>query len=433
MQKEFVVAIGRDASLMTYCRPDLIVTINRFELQGQYEVIAFNDFVEGNIFLPLYDTDLMNLLDGKTTQVEQRISAYMKHPRETIEKFQQYVYEKIEAMAGNRKIVINPYFNAYTGKMRERGFEIVGPSDDLAHKYARKVVAYELGQKTGVPVPEGMIVKNLREAIQFFKQCGSACFVASDDDPYYPTNFFVKSIDDFENKPEIAYLITKWMANSQSANSQILIGGKEIVYLGLSDQIIKHETKYYGNICPSILNEANQKKIEKYSLVLGKAMQADGLVGVVGFDWIENEKGEIFFIEINPRKNRSSSVLLNFLSSQNKNIFAYELAATRGDTIKDLKTEVLENIHWGMELFKSSAKIFIKNSLSEQIAENEFFSDIQGLRNAIYNWPLAGSEIENNLPDLARIVVSAGSREAVLTELEKSKNGIKELVIIFLK
>lgn len=406
-----MVGVGRDPALIAYCKPDLIITSNRVSLAEEIPMIALNDFVEGNPYLAMYDTDLMQACQNQL--IEQASP-------ESLAQFSEVIYQTIHLQAKDKQVLINPYYNAYTKGFRDQNFIILGPKDEIAYQYSRKVVAYQLGQQSNVPVPQGAIVHGTEGIKKFLRsqpKVTAGIFVASDNDPFYPVNLHIKNLTEIDQlKDGINYLVTTWMNRTNSPNSQVLIGKEEIVYLDLLDQIIKHDVKYYGNTFPSRSHFGAM--IKEYSLTLAQAMQKDGYRGIVGFDWIET-KDAVYLAEINPRKNRSTSMLINclnhFRDSASPELIELEITASTEKALPSFTSTIPDQFRWRMELYKIKTLATVIKEIKPKHSESKLFEQPQ-LVASILNFPATKTKLNANVPDIARIIMCSNSGESLSSE-----------------
>lgn len=418
MKNFFTVGIGRDPELISYCRPDLIITSNRVSIKEDIPIIALNDLIDDHPFLPIYDTAITEAIKNGNKE------------------FEELVFKEIDKRAQGKKIIINLYYNVHTKKLREKGYFVTGPSDELVYEYSRKVIAYKVAQENGIPVSDGKIVNNLKEVEEFLiqQQDNNGIFVASDLNPFQPINTYVKAREDLSGLPEnIKYLVTKWLPDCKnSPNSQVLIGPNKIFYLGSTDQIIKKNIKYYGNVYPSISSPEKQKEIKKYSLILARVMQKSGYRGVAGFDWIEILKGGIFFSEINPRKNRSSTMLINFLDHYrpkgSPSLVELEIQVSQGIDWDVDEWSAPHDVYWMMEVQRIYEKSKVINNILPKYSSNDIFNYPQKLKTSTLNFPPKGTILDPACPDIARIISVGKNYYEISQEIEKAKKEIADFL-----
>lgn len=414
----FTVAVGRDPSLLAYSNPDLVVTTNRYEQQAEKEVptIALNDFLAergvSRRLLELYDTDLMALLSDPShlTETGGRVGEdILPH----LAAFQAHVYSVIEQMAAGRQIVINPYHSVHAEHWRDKGYIVLGPDNTFALEHARKTTAHALAcaPETNVSCLGGEVATTVERARELFEEYGGDVFIASDDDPFFPDNRRVRSVADLDTLREgVPYLITKWKEGAvRSPNTQVLIGESDLLYLGQMDQILHKDVKYGGNTYPPSSPQNVQEQLKAQTLKLARALQAQGYRGVVGFDWIETQEGEIFFAETNPRKNRSSSLLFSILESVNPglSLAELELRAQQGGSVDIPEiARTKEGLYARMVTVPPSALLEVvdpKYRITEQeVYQRAAESDEPVV--AVVNIPIAGTAVEAGSANVTRIV-----------------------------
>ncbi len=394
---------------MSYCHPDLIVTSNRVPLYDDFPVIALNDFINDTPFLSIYDTDLMSAFVQYTSQA-QAPSYFSQEIFEALRPFQEAVFHAIEEGAKGRNVLINPYYNAFTDAFGMKGYDIVGPNDDIAYELSRKTSAFLLAQQAHVPAPEGTILSGKREVVSFYKEHTSkerGIFVASDDDPYHPTNIHITSEQECDQLQEDQkYLATVWQKCRNSQNTQVIIGKNQVFYLGVTDQIIKDDVKYYGNTYPTRSSSVVQNQLKKYTLQMASIMQGQGYRGIAGFDWIETQDGEVLFVEINPRKNRSTAMLIGFLERcrppDAQSIIELEIAASLDREWDTEEWPVPSDVQWSMEIIKAEEEMIINEDKKPAYSEVNIFSTEQA--ESILNYPEKGTVVSPANPDIARII-----------------------------
>ena len=435
-ENEFVVAIGRDPSILAHAKPDLVITTNELEGMENIETISLASFLHENKaeveqsirkLMPLYDTNFLALLfydpqnDGELNEKKQLENKYSHIPEEWLAQaasLQDKIHSLILEKAQGRKVVINPYHSAYAlpKKWSESGFILQSPDAKIAYEFASKMGARNLALNTKmdsgeiVPVRDGEIV-DADKVEETIKKLGGDVFISSDDDPFFSHNTRVN----LNRNPEIPklregvrYLVTEWHTEEDgkqhSPNSQVIIGDSHIEYLGQLDQIIKDNVRYGGNIFPSDSTPEVQEKIRQYSMALAREMQAKGYRGFVGFDWIEAQsgvdKGKVWLAEINPRKNRSTGLLAAILNHVHGHVSITDIErrATSGQPMKQeyAKTEFGQFAQ--METYHPSRPVFVPADAKDRllaagVSFDEKPDPADGAKLCILNFPKAGTYI----------------------------------------
>ena len=118
------------------------------------------------------------------------------------------------------------------------------------------------------------------------------------------------------------YMITKYCNDNISTNIHILVSDKNILLLPASIQIIEkvnNKLLYKGNdfiAYKEIINKKIDEKLKKYSYEISKILQKKGYRGILGIDYIIYNN-EVYFMEINPRFQNSSTILNKALQENN--------------------------------------------------------------------------------------------------------------------
>ena len=123
-----------------------------------------------------------------------------------------------------------------------------------------------------------------------------------------------ENIDNLKLEKDTTYMITKYLKNNISINNHILISDNDIYILPASIQnikIVNNTLAYKGSdfIAYSKMIDKNiDKKIEKYTKIICEKLKEKGYRGVLGIDWLIYNN-EVYFMEINPRFQNSSTLL----------------------------------------------------------------------------------------------------------------------------
>lgn len=104
------------------------------------------------------------------------------------------------------------------------------------------------------------------------------------------------------------YVITPFIANTLSLNTQFVLHPTRIDFLGLSQQCIDDQLHYTGNIKPASPLPLQQQVLTQVNQ-LAHYLHQQGYLGYIGFDLIVSPT-EVFIIEINPRINTSTFTLV---------------------------------------------------------------------------------------------------------------------------
>lgn len=128
--------------------------------------------------------------------------------------------------------------------------------------------------------------------------------------------------DDIKLDNNQIYMITKYCKNNIPVNIHILISKNDILLLPPSIQNIElsYDRLIYKGCdfitYKEIVNNKIDSKLKEYAIIVGKILQKNGYRGLLGIDSIIYED-EIYFMEINPRFQNSSTILNKALQENN--------------------------------------------------------------------------------------------------------------------
>lgn len=131
-----------------------------------------------------------------------------------------------------------------------------------------------------------------------------------------------KNKDNINLHDDCTYMVTKYCEGNIPVNIHILISKDKITLLPASIQIIEllnNKLTYKGSdfiAYRELVNSKMDLKLKRYALEIGKLMQEKGYRGIMGIDSIVYND-EVYFMEINPRFQNSSTVLNKALQENN--------------------------------------------------------------------------------------------------------------------
>ena len=128
--------------------------------------------------------------------------------------------------------------------------------------------------------------------------------------------------DDIKLDNNCTYMVTKYCENNIPVNIHILISQNDITLLPPSIQNIElsfNRLMYKGSdfiAYKEIVNTRMDSKLKEYAFTIGQLLQEKGYRGVLGIDSIIYDN-EVYFMEINPRFQNSSTILNKALQENN--------------------------------------------------------------------------------------------------------------------
>lgn len=150
------------------------------------------------------------------------------------------------------------------------------------------------------------------------------------------------------------YLVSEYISPSASVNTHLLISNKEVIVFPGSLQLISYRNNNfiysgadflaYRNIDPAYIHA-----IYYYSRVIGQLLKNEGFLGICGIDFIIS-KGNVYFVEINPRF-QASTILLNLALEKAGLPSVHQLQLNIFNNIK-IDKDALENIQVDFSYYK---------------------------------------------------------------------------------
>lgn len=214
--------------------------------------------------------------------------------------------------------------------------------DDLNNKFYTKSYF-----KNVVPVLDYEIIKgkDILFNLKIKKRFGTEIVIQEKEGTGGENTSIINIEGDFLLDLKKEYLVSTYCKNNIPVNIHLIIGNNKITLLPPSVQIIKNINNnliYMG--CDFIAYRSIENKIikkhEEYAFKIGKELQKIGYKGICGIDSIIYND-EVFFMEINPRF-QSSSTILNKALYENKypSLQYMQLKSFEGDNFEDINIDV---------------------------------------------------------------------------------------------
>ncbi|EFK96100.1 pyruvate carboxylase, partial [sediment metagenome] len=214
----------------------------------------------------------------------------------------------------------------------------IGPGSRLVEKYDNKIEQVRLFKKLKLPVNITEVYKDinaLKKAIIEFPSFISPAFTSGGAEN--AIIFSEKDLNIFFEKLRIInldkeFFVARYIENIQcSPNSIGIICGKnDTRVLILTDQLIRG-VKHTGNIYPSMASDENKKEMIGITKKIGDYLSELGFRGLFGCDFIIDETGKVYVVELNPR--RQSCYLITQLMSKQIDLLEVELKIFMGEEI----------------------------------------------------------------------------------------------------
>ena len=185
---------------------------------------------------------------------------------------------------------------------------LLGPDPTLAHHLNNKIIQYRMACQLRIPVPDGFCCNCLEEALesaQSFFRSGEEVFVSEPYSAAGSNSAFVCNCEEIQKRfveTEQPYLVTRRVPHSHDPTVLAVVANEQDVYVAsVADQKME-ENRFLGSTFPTVLNRDIVERVKEYTRLVGRYMGAQGYRGIFGCDYIVDDGGQIYFVEVNARK-----------------------------------------------------------------------------------------------------------------------------------
>jgi hypothetical protein len=186
--------------------------------------------------------------------------------------------------------------------------KLIGPEPDVAHRLNNKLRQFEVAQKLGIPCPEGRCCASLQEALgvaDAYFCCGHEVFISEPYSAAGSHSIFAASRQEIVQRFtqwDRPYLVTRRIPHRHDPSVSGVVANEEEIYLiSVADQRMD-ENRYLGASFPSVLPVHIVDKLKRYARSMGRYSASQGFRGIFGCDFIVDDYGSVYFMEINARK-----------------------------------------------------------------------------------------------------------------------------------
>ena len=308
--------------------------------------------------------------------------------------------------------------------------KILGPDKYLARRFNNKVTQYKAMEGI-VPLADHRICENwkcllditssLRNDWQdgiFISGAYSAAGINS------AVTYNQGEVEKRFGHTDDIYLISRYIPHQLDPTVLAVVANEKDVYIaGVADQVIVDGNRFIGSKFPSIVTEEQRGKLHEYTIKVGKYLGEQGYRGIFGCDYLIDNNGEVFFLEINARKQGTTLefcfTLEQTLPEGSPMLPELEYYAVTENRFPPHTMEMkgnIRNIHWGTYNYKlDSAKLttgYIPQNPYERetfrkVANGELIKDFVILEHPGTNFHVMPGSF------LARVVSVARNREDV--------------------
>ena len=270
------------------------------------------------------------------------------------------------------------------------GISILGPDKHIANQINSKIYQYQ-HLKDILPVVDFHICHGFDLLIQTTQELNiswrDGIFVSQEYSAAGVNSIIAHGIDDIKNKfnaLDKPYLISRFIPHEHDPTVLAVVASEEDVYIaGVADQRIEQGTRFTGSVFPSVLDNTIVAKLQEYTRIAGGWLARKGYRGIFGCDFLVNDNEEIFFVEINARKQGTT---LEFCCTLEQSLppgspMLPELefyAVTEGlfpaNTV-EMKSNP-KNLHWGTYNYKVHDPVHTNGYIPQSTQERQAFKKV---------------------------------------------------------
>lgn len=272
------------------------------------------------------------------------------------------------------------------------GVELLGPNPALVHQFNDKAWQYDTFYGL-VPTVDYKICCGNDELLSVTGRMRDVCcdgiFVTHTYSAGGSHSMITRNQDETATRfqdPYARYLISPFIPHEYDPTVLGIVASSQDVYIaGVADQRIEGGSGFRGSTYPSVLPEDIQAPLRQHTRAVGRKLGELGFRGIFGCDFIVDACGNIFFIEVNPRKQGTTmefTCTLEQLFPPDAHSFIeleyYALSHKRFPTntpwpdFGDALTK-RNNIHWGTYNYKVDRNVVTHDALPQKMPERELF------------------------------------------------------------
>jgi hypothetical protein len=270
------------------------------------------------------------------------------------------------------------------------GVSILGPDKKIAKRFNSKVYQYE--KLIGiVPIADHRICSGLESLLQTTASLrelwSDGIFVSEPYSAAGSGSAVTKTQEEVASiftEPDGLYLISRYIPHQWDPTVLAVVANENDVYIaGIADQIIVGGNRFVGSKYPTMLTEDHQKTLRDYTIRVGKILGQNGYRGIFGCDYLIDDAGNTFFLEINARKQGTTLefclTLEQSLPEGAPTLMELEYFAVTEDRFpKNTKelTSNCRNLHWGTYNYKIETQKRTTGYIPQNVYERETFKKV---------------------------------------------------------
>jgi hypothetical protein len=253
-----------------------------------------------------------------------------------------------------------------------------------------------------------------------------------------------EEVSTFFNNPYATYLASPYIPHVLDPTVLGIVANHRDVYIaGVADMRIEDRKAFRGSTYPSRLPENIQAELREHTRTVGRKLGTLGFRGIFGCDFVVDDSGDIYFIEVNPRKQGTTMEFVCMLEQLfppgAPNFMELEHhAVTHGvfpqnTPWPDFGDAVCkrDRLHWGTYNYKLDQRVLTTKRLPQAMPEVELFRRChrRGQGGHLILEHVGADTVVKPGTFLARVVAVDATRQGMLERLEQGIQEIRESFI----
>ncbi|RQD57684.1 MAG: ATP-grasp domain-containing protein [Desulfonatronovibrio sp. MSAO_Bac4] len=328
---------------------------------------------------------------------------------------------------------------------RMPGVTLLGPSGQVASMWNNKLYQLQMLRDV-VPVIDYKICGGVKEMLssidQGLKDWPDGVFVSQPYSAAGTNSFIVRSADELAQRlplPQSTYFISRYVPHEYDPTVLGVVGNEDDVFIAaIADQEIEGGNMFRGSTFPSCLPYKEQLEIKEHTRMVGRVLGRSGYRGIFGCDYIVSNSGEVFFVEVNARKQGTTMemccTLENLLPEGAPSLMELEYHAVTEDFLPTNKVEIqdaISDLNWRTYNFKVDREVVTRYFLPVDEDERELFRQVK--KNGIEHKMIILEHVGHGCSVkpgtfLGRVVAVSRSREILDQEIKYGRQLLEESI-----
>lgn len=270
------------------------------------------------------------------------------------------------------------------------GVSVLGPDSKIARKLNSKIYQYTHLKDT-VNVVDHCVCNGLEDlettTNTLWRKWKDGIFASLEYSAAGTNSIIAHNLLDITEKfngQNESYIISRNIPHNYDPTVLAVVAGENDIYIaGIADQRIEKGTRFTGSIFPTQLTGETFNTLEKYTRNVGKWLTKEGYRGIYGCDFLVDHEDQVFFLEVNARKQGTTMefccTLEQSLPPGSPMLPELEFYAVTEGRFPENTVEMkknIKNIHWGTYNYKIDDMVFTEGYIPQSLHEREAFRKV---------------------------------------------------------